>query len=69
MAVVGAGPAGLFTTDELLRHPEVSAVDIYDRVPTPYGLVRAGALAWCDGRAIDARAGANRCAFGRVRLG
>lgn len=42
VAVVGAGPAGLFTTDELLRHPEVSAVDIYDRVPTPYGLVRAG---------------------------
>ncbi len=41
VAVVGAGPAGLYTADELLRHPEIS-VDVYDRLPTPYGLVRAG---------------------------
>ncbi|MDO9455282.1 FAD-dependent oxidoreductase [Nocardioides sp.] len=41
VAVVGAGPAGLYTADELLKHPEVS-VDVYDRLPTPYGLVRAG---------------------------
>ncbi|WP_106400879.1 FAD-dependent oxidoreductase [Actinocorallia populi] len=41
VAVVGAGPAGLFTADELLKHPEVS-VDVYDRLPTPYGLLRAG---------------------------
>ncbi|MFF4172291.1 FAD-dependent oxidoreductase [Streptomyces sp. NPDC001744] len=41
VAVVGAGPAGLFAADELLRHPGVS-VTVYDRLPTPYGLVRAG---------------------------
>ncbi|GAA1928239.1 FAD-dependent oxidoreductase [Nocardioides lentus] len=41
VAVVGAGPAGLYTADELLRHPEV-AVDVLDRLPTPYGLLRAG---------------------------
>jgi ferredoxin--NADP+ reductase len=41
VAVVGAGPAGLYTADELLRHPEIS-VDVFDRLPTPYGLVRAG---------------------------
>jgi len=41
VAVVGAGPAGLYAADELLRHPEV-AVDVYDRLPTPHGLVRAG---------------------------
>ncbi|MDI3408145.1 FAD-dependent oxidoreductase [Streptomyces cavernicola] len=41
VAVVGAGPAGLFTADELLRFPDVS-VTVYDRLPTPYGLVRAG---------------------------
>jgi len=41
VAVVGAGPAGLYTADELLKHPEVR-VDVYDRLPTPYGLVRAG---------------------------
>ncbi len=41
VAVVGAGPAGLYTADELLKHPELQ-VDVYDRLPTPYGLVRAG---------------------------
>ncbi|MGA8255260.1 MAG: FAD-dependent oxidoreductase [Nocardioides sp.] len=41
VAVVGAGPAGLYAADELLAHPEIS-VDVYDRLPTPYGLVRAG---------------------------
>ncbi|MBA4085955.1 MAG: 4Fe-4S ferredoxin [Kytococcus sp.] len=41
-AVVGAGPAGMFTADELLKHPEVDAVDVFDRLPTPYGLARAG---------------------------
>jgi ferredoxin--NADP+ reductase len=41
VAVVGAGPAGLYAADELLRHPGVR-VDVYDRLPTPYGLARAG---------------------------
>ena len=41
VAVVGAGPAGLYAADELLTHPEIS-VDVYDRLPTPHGLVRAG---------------------------
>ena len=41
VAVVGAGPAGLYAADELLKHPEIT-VDVFDRLPTPYGLVRAG---------------------------
>lgn len=41
VAVVGAGPAGLYAADELLKHRGVR-VDVYDRLPTPYGLVRAG---------------------------
>ncbi|MHB9756005.1 FAD-dependent oxidoreductase [Streptomyces sp. BYX5S] len=41
VAVVGAGPAGLFAADELLRHPGVR-VTVLDRLPTPYGLARAG---------------------------
>lgn len=41
VAVVGSGPAGMYAADELLRHPEIS-VDVLDRLPTPYGLVRAG---------------------------
>lgn len=41
VAIVGAGPAGFFAAEELLRHPWVQ-VDMFDRLPTPYGLVRAG---------------------------
>ncbi|EON24239.1 4Fe-4S ferredoxin iron-sulfur binding protein [Nocardioides sp. CF8] len=41
VAIVGAGPAGLYTADELLKQDGVE-VTVYDRLPTPYGLVRAG---------------------------
>jgi ferredoxin--NADP+ reductase len=41
VAIVGSGPAGLYAADELLKHPGVT-VDVYDRLPTPYGLARAG---------------------------
>jgi ferredoxin--NADP+ reductase len=39
-AVIGAGPSGFYATDQLLK--EGFAVDLYDELPTPYGLVRAG---------------------------
>jgi len=39
-AVIGAGPSGFYATDQLLA-AEFS-VDLYDALPTPYGLVRAG---------------------------
>jgi ferredoxin/flavodoxin---NADP+ reductase len=43
VAVVGAGPAGFYVAEQLLRHAElVAGVDVFDRLPTPYGLVRAG---------------------------
>jgi ferredoxin--NADP+ reductase len=43
VAIVGAGPTGFYATDQLFRQPGVVVdVDMYDRVPTPYGLVRAG---------------------------
>ncbi|PAY23031.1 ferredoxin [Dietzia natronolimnaea] len=41
VAVIGAGPAAFYTSGELLRHSGVT-VDMFDRLPTPYGLVRAG---------------------------
>jgi ferredoxin/flavodoxin---NADP+ reductase len=41
VAVVGSGPAGFFTCEELLKH-EGFEVDLYDALPTPFGLVRAG---------------------------
>ena len=42
VAVVGAGPAGFYTTEALLRTDRPIRVDVIDRLPTPYGLVRAG---------------------------
>jgi ferredoxin--NADP+ reductase len=39
-AVVGSGPAGFYTTGMLLKAG--FAVDLYDVLPTPFGLVRAG---------------------------
>jgi ferredoxin--NADP+ reductase len=40
IAVIGAGPAGFYAADQLLKAG--FAVDLLDRLPTPYGLVRAG---------------------------
>jgi ferredoxin--NADP+ reductase len=43
VAVIGAGPAGFYTAEYLLRQPGLAMeVDLYDRLPTPYGLVRFG---------------------------
>lgn len=43
VAVVGSGPAGFFTADALLRQTTlVAEVDVFERLPTPYGLVRTG---------------------------
>jgi ferredoxin/flavodoxin---NADP+ reductase len=39
-AVIGAGPSGFYATDQLLKAGV--AVDLFDALPTPYGLVRAG---------------------------
>ena len=41
VAVVGAGPAGFFLSERLLAQPGVE-VDLYERLPAPYGLVRFG---------------------------
>ena len=44
VAIVGAGPAGIYAADILLKHekaPDVS-VDLFERLPAPYGLVRYG---------------------------
>lgn len=42
VAVVGAGPAGLYATESLLEAAPDSCIDVFDRLPTPYGLVRYG---------------------------
>jgi len=46
VAVIGSGPAGFYAAGHLLKnkaHPDaVVQVDVLDRLPTPWGLVRAG---------------------------
>jgi ferredoxin--NADP+ reductase len=42
VAIVGSGPAGFYATEQLLRSETAVEVDLYDRLPTPFGLVRAG---------------------------
>ena len=42
VAVVGAGPAGAFAADRLLRHRGDVAIDLFERLPTPWGLLRSG---------------------------
>src|SRR5919198_6068927 len=43
VAIVGSGPAGFYAAEHLLKQDEVAAeVDVFDRLPTPFGLVRAG---------------------------
>ncbi len=43
VAIVGSGPAGFYAADHLLRREEVAVeVDMLDRLPTPFGLVRGG---------------------------
>ncbi len=46
IAIVGSGPSGFYAAGHLLKcksHPDLHAqVDIYDRLPTPWGLVRGG---------------------------
>src|SRR3954471_12699728 len=41
VAVVGSGPAGIYAAESLSAHGGV-AVDVLDRLPAPYGLVRYG---------------------------
>lgn len=42
VAVVGAGPAGIYAADILCKSDPDATVDIFDRLPTPYGLIRYG---------------------------
>lgn len=43
VAVVGAGPSGIYAAQALTDHPErVAQVDVYDALPAPFGLVRYG---------------------------
>ncbi|MBI5092089.1 MAG: FAD-dependent oxidoreductase [Candidatus Hydrogenedentes bacterium] len=42
VAIVGSGPSGFYAAEALLKSQTVVAVDMFDRLPTPFGLVRLG---------------------------
>ncbi len=42
VAVIGAGPAGFYAVEALLKNDAQVRVDIIERLPTPFGLVRSG---------------------------
>jgi len=42
VAIVGAGPAGAFAAASLLRSAGDVEIDLFERLPTPWGLLRGG---------------------------
>jgi ferredoxin--NADP+ reductase len=42
VAIVGAGPSGFYAAEALLKALPETRIDLIDRLPTPYGLVRGG---------------------------
>src|SRR5688572_22134947 len=42
VAVVGSGPSGFYATEALFKSGLHVQVDMYERLPVPYGLVRSG---------------------------
>src|SRR4051794_19773685 len=42
VAIVGAGPAGIYAADALSKSDADVSVDLFERLPAPYGLIRYG---------------------------
>ena len=43
VAIIGAGPSGFYVAEHPGNHPElIVEIDLIERLPTPYGLVRGG---------------------------
>ncbi len=42
VAIVGAGPSGFYATDALIKSDIEVKINLFERLPSPYGLVRSG---------------------------
>jgi ferredoxin--NADP+ reductase len=42
VAIIGAGPAAFYAAEHLLQRAPATEIDIFDRLPVPFGLVRYG---------------------------
>lgn len=42
VAIIGSGPSAFYAADALLKSARVVQIDMFERLPTPHGLVRGG---------------------------
>ncbi|HJG45992.1 FAD-dependent oxidoreductase [Corynebacterium variabile] len=42
VAVIGSGPAGIYASDALMKSGQDVSIDLYERMPAPFGLIRYG---------------------------
>ena len=42
VAIIGSGPSGFYTADSLIKSGRDVEIDIIERLPTPFGLIRGG---------------------------
>ena len=42
VAIVGSGPGGMYVAQALLEKAPGCSIDIIDKLPTPFGLIRGG---------------------------
>ena len=57
VAIIGSGPSGFYAAEHLLSHDGLNVqVEMFDRLPTPFGLVRAGVAPDHPGSAARAEA-------------
>lgn len=40
ICIVGAGPAGFYSAQHLIKKINSAVIDIYEKLPVPFGLVR-----------------------------
>lgn len=75
VAIIGTGPAGFYTADALIKKGVDCTIDLIDRLPTPYGLIRFGVAPDHQktkkvSRAFEKTALSERCHFfGNVEVG
>ena len=42
VAIIGSGPSGFYAAESLFKSGKVVTIDMFDRLPVPFGLVRFG---------------------------
>ena len=42
VAIIGSGPAGVYASDALMKSGREVSIDLYEKMPAPFGLIRYG---------------------------